>query len=149
MELTEQDLAWARETILKTGLFNTCSPDELKELADGLDKCCYRSGATIFLQGEIASRLMLVESGTVGVYQRRGREKNRVAELGPGSYFGEISLLMPRAATATVKAETETSIISLPGEVVQALVSRNPVLAGILNLKIEERLQPTHPAENK
>jgi CRP-like cAMP-binding protein len=72
---------------------------------------------------------------------RKGKEKNKVAELSPNSIFGEISLLTPRAATATVKSEAETDIIFLPGEVVQALVKKNPVLADMINKKIEERLE--------
>lgn len=140
MELTEQDIQWAKETIAKTELFTTCSAAELEQLIDGLDKQSYHSGSTILFQGEISSRLSLVEAGTVSITVRKGKDKMKVAELGPNAFFGEISLLMPRAATATVKAEADTDIVFLPGEVVQALVKKNPVLADMINKKIEERL---------
>jgi CRP-like cAMP-binding protein len=141
MELSEQDIQWARQTIQRTDLFGSCSDDELTGLLEGLEKQHYRAGTTILLQGEISSRLCLIENGTVAVLLRRGREKSKVAELGANSFFGEISLLTPRAATATVRAQTDAEIIFLPGEVVQALVKQNPVLAGIINNKIEERLK--------
>jgi CRP-like cAMP-binding protein len=148
MELSEQDIQWAEETIRKTGLFATCSEDELQQLLAGLDKQCYHAGSTILFQGEISSRLCLVEAGTVAVVVRKGKDKNKVAELGQNSYFGEISLRTPRAATATVKAETEAEVIFLPGEVVQALVKKNPELAGMINGKIQERLDAQKSTTN-
>jgi CRP-like cAMP-binding protein len=145
VELTEQDLTWAKETIKKTGLFDTCSEPELAQLLDGLEKQHYNANATILFQGEISSKLHLVESGSVAIIVRKGKEKNKVATLGPNSFFGEISLLTPRAATATVKAETDADIIMLPGEGVQALVKKNPVLADMINKKIAERLEAQKP----
>lgn len=150
MELTDQDVQWAHETIGKTGLFSTCSDAEVQQLLSGLEKEQYRANQTVLFQGEISSRLCLVKSGLVSIWVRAGKDKNKVAELGPNSYFGEISLLTPRAATATVKAEAETEVIFLPGEVVQALVKKNPVLSDAINKKIEERLQSQKKAsENK
>ena len=119
MELNEEDSVWARAAIEKTGLFAGCSADERAALYDGLEKQQYRPDATILFQGEISSRLCLVHTGAVVIIVRTGKEKQKVAELGAGSYFGEISLLTPRAATATVKAAAETEIIFLPGEVVR------------------------------
>lgn len=141
MELNEEDSVWARAAIEKTGLFAGCSADERAALYDGLEKQQYRPDATILFQGEISSRLCLVHTGAVVIIVRTGKEKQKVAELGAGSYFGEISLLTPRAATATVKAAAETEIIFLPGEVVQAMVKKNPALADTLNTQIEERLR--------
>jgi CRP-like cAMP-binding protein len=149
MELTEQDAAWAKETIAKTDLFAACSAAELCELYECLDKQNYRAEAIILMQGEISSRLCLIHAGTVNITIRKGKDKTKVAELGAGSYFGEISLLTPRAATATVKAETGCEIIFLPGEIVQALVKKNPPLADIMNKKIEERLQSHQKIHNE
>jgi CRP-like cAMP-binding protein len=151
MELTEQDLSWAKETIAKTGLFATCSEAENNELLGGLEKQHYNGGSTILFQGEISSRLCLVENGKVAIFVRKGKEKTKVAELEKNSYFGEISLLTPRAATATVKAETDADIIFLSGEVVQALVKKNPVLAEMINKRIEERIasQKSFPEQKK
>ncbi|MBN1621106.1 MAG: cyclic nucleotide-binding domain-containing protein [Endomicrobiales bacterium] len=141
MELTQQDLQWAKETIMKTGLFTTCSEGQMKQLLDGLDKVHYKANATILFQGEISSKLCLVETGKVSVNVRAGKEKNKVAELGPNTFFGEISLLTPRAATATIKAEEETDVIFLPGEIVQSIVKTDPAFSDFINKKIQERLE--------
>lgn len=141
MELTEQDVQWARETLKSVDILSGCSADELERLVCGLDKQSYRENSTILFQGEISSRLCLVRSGKVSVTVRKGKEKARVAELGPNSFFGEISLLTPRAATATVRAEESSEIFFLPGEVVQAIIKTNPALNELLNRRITERLE--------
>ena len=61
---------------------------------------------------------------------------------------GEISLLTPRAATATVKAEEDTEIIFLPGEVVQSMVKRNSDLSEKLHCTINERLAAQQTRED-
>jgi len=141
MELNELDLQFARETIDKMGLFGVCSENEIAQLIGGLEKQNYKQGSTVLFQGEISSRLCLVESGKVSVLIRKGKDKVKVAELGANSYFGEISLLTPRAATATIRSEEDSVILFLPGEVVGRLVKANPSLQEELTKKINERLE--------
>jgi signal-transduction protein with cAMP-binding, CBS, and nucleotidyltransferase domain len=140
MELNEQDIQFAQETIKKMGLFSMCSEPELGQLMGGMEKQNYKQGSTILFQGEISSRLYIIESGKVSVTVRNGKIKTRVAELETNNFFGEISLLTPRAATATIKAEADTVIIFLPGEVVQRLAKENIRFQEGLNHKINERL---------
>ena len=145
MDITDQDLQFAKETIIKMGLFSACTDDEIEQLLGGIEKQNYRQGATILFQGEISSRLYLVEDGKVAVLIRKGKDKVKVAELEPNGYFGEISLLTPRAATATIKAETDSVILFLPGEVVQRLARENTTLHETLASKIKERLDTQKP----
>ena len=149
MSLSDQDIQFAQECIKKTGLFVGISDAELDQLSEGLEKQSYKPNTTVLFQGEISNRLYLVQTGTVAVWVRQAKDKVKVAELSTGAYFGEISLLTPTAATATIKAETETEVITLPGEVVEKLVKKNPVLAKTLNDKISERLASRKQALDK
>ena len=146
MELTSQDVAWAKENLRKNDIFSSCSEADLNELAGGMEKENYNQNQTVLFQGEISSRLCMVQSGTVSVWVRKNKDKTKVAELGAGAVFGEISLMTPRAATATIKAEAATEIIFLPGEVVQSLGKKNPAFSDIINKKIEERLEKNKQA---
>ena len=146
MDLNENDIKFAKETIAKTGLFTTCTEDEINQLLHGLEKQSYKQNATVLFQGEISSRLCMVQSGLVSVWVRKGKEKVKVADLEAGAFFGEISLLTPRAATATIKSEQETEIIFLPGEVVQAQAKKNPAFGASLDKKIHERLENSREA---
>ena len=146
MDLTTQDIAWAKENIRRNELFSACTEDEITELAGGLEKQNYGKNQTVLFQGEISSRLCMVQSGMVSVWVRKGKDKVKVAELEAGAFFGEISLLTPRAATATIKSEQETDIIFLPGEVVQAQAKKNPAFGASLDKKIQERLAKSKEA---
>ena len=65
--------------------------------------------------------------------------------------------IVRRIADDLGRHENETAVIFLPGEVVQAMVDKNPVLADAINKKIEERLAANQkkaepeqkPADNK
>jgi CRP-like cAMP-binding protein len=146
MELTDKDLQWAKNNLKRVELFVTCSEAEIDELVNGMEKVSYNQGSTVLFQGEISSKLCLVQNGKVSVNIRKGKEKNKVAELGSGTFFGEISLLRPQAATATIKAEETTDILFLPGEAVQAMVKKNSELSEAINKKIDERLEKSRQA---
>lgn len=141
MDLEPRDISWAKEIVKNNEFFKGCTADELELLVNGMDKQYYNSGVTIIFQGEISSRLGIIQEGKLSVWVRKGGNKIKLTELGIGNYFGEISLLTPRAATASVKAEENTAIIFLPGEVVQSLAAKNKVLAISIQEKIEERLK--------
>ena len=141
MELNDEDVQFARETIKKIGLFSMCSEAQIGQLMSGLEKQAYKQGSTILFQGEISSKLCIVVSGKVSVTVRNGKAKTKIADIETNNYFGEISLLTPRAATATIKAEADTVIMFLPGEVVQKLAKENIRFQEGLSQKIDERLK--------
>lgn len=141
MELTDTDAQWARVVIEKSGFFEGCSAEELNRIAEGFEKRHYAAGETIMFQGEISNKLYIVQCGKASVVVRKRKRQEKVAELGPLDFLGEISLFTPRAATATVKAETDCEVIVLPGEAVEKVVKDNAPLAEKILKKIEERLK--------
>lgn len=63
----------------------------------------YESGKLIISEGDpvdATSKFYLIRRGRVGVW----RSGNKIAELGPGEYFGEVALLMNQPRNATVRA---------------------------------------------
>lgn len=77
-------------------------------------------GQTIVEEGEEgADMFYVIGSGQVEV-SRRGKS---LAELGPGSYFGEIALLMDVPRTATVTARTPARVFGLDREGFEAVVA--------------------------
>jgi len=140
MELSGSDLQWAKNFFRNIELFQKLSDAELSELLAGLEKNVYPAGTTIIFQNELSSQLYVIESGEVSVWVKKGNQKIKIATLSANDYFGEISLLTPRAATATVKAETDTEVILLPGNVVQQLIKKNQEFGKILAMEIVARL---------
>src|SRR5262245_58585309 len=70
-------------------LFAACSRKDLQKIARASDEVSIAEGCDLMRQDEIGRECFVLVEGTVKV-TRNGR---RVATLGPGSYFGELSLL--------------------------------------------------------
>lgn len=62
------------------------------------------------------------------------------AELGEGSFFGEIGILMDLPRTADVVAKTKCFVACLTKEDVAAVVPRYPEVERVLRFEAEERL---------
>ncbi|UCB44115.1 MAG: protein kinase [Dehalococcoidales bacterium] len=95
-------------------LFASISSDDLAELSEKLQERRYRKGQTIFRKDEVGSALYIIRSGDVriSVPGKEGQSMT-LAHLGPGDFFGEMSLLdeKPRSASATAVESTETFIL--------------------------------------
>jgi CRP-like cAMP-binding protein len=82
-------------------LFEDLSVRELKIVQSMLHDRDYLAGEVIFDAGDQGNALYIVRTGRVLIC-RQGRPESAIAELGPGSFFGELALLesAPRAAQA-------------------------------------------------
>jgi len=82
-------------------LFTDLTVRELRIVQSVLHDREYLAGEVIFDEGEQGYALYIVRTGRVLIC-RQGRPEKRIAELGPGSVFGELALLDsgPRAAQA-------------------------------------------------
>ena len=91
----------------------------------------------IIREGDRTDGLYVVLSGEVEVR----KEAQQVARLREGELFGEMSLLHKAPATADVVASRRTSLLRLPREDFDALISSHPqILAHVAELT-EERLR--------
>ena len=133
--LDTEDYDWAKVVLKKLDFFSHCSDEDIAVLVENMDKHHYKAGSTVLFQGEISNRFYVVQEGKVGIWKSVAGEKKMVADLGPEKYFGEISLMTPTSATATVKAETDADILSL----VRKFGDRVPQ---------KPRRLEKHPAEN-
>ena len=74
----------------------------------------FRNGETIISEGHVASSLYVIRKGKVDVIKRGSGEDKEilVSQLGPGEFFGEMSLLDPEHSihSATVRAAEETTV---------------------------------------
>ena len=82
-------------------LFEDLSVRELKLVQSMLHDREYLAGEVIFDEGDQGNALYIVRTGRVLIC-RQGRPERPIAELGPGSFFGDLALLesAPRAAQA-------------------------------------------------
>ena len=105
-------------------LFELCSKRDLRRIAALADERDVAAGTELIREGEPGNEFFVVVEGEVEV-RRRGR---RVAQLGPGSFVGEIALLSRSPRTATVVATTPLRVLAITGRDFVALLDSLPEL---------------------
>ncbi|MGE3911609.1 MAG: cyclic nucleotide-binding domain-containing protein [Chloroflexota bacterium] len=103
-----------RGELARLDLFKELGPADRDLLLTRLNDETFEPGATMIRQGELGERLYVIREGRVEVLRaEHGPDAERVAELGPGDFFGEIALLISCPRTATVRALTPVRAWSL------------------------------------
>ena len=107
----------ARETdyiqhLGEVALFSACSRKELQLIAKRSTPTSVAAGKTLTSEGSAGREFFVIDSGTA-VVKRNGR---KVATLGPGQWFGELSLLdnAPRNATVVAESDMEVLVLTRP-----------------------------------
>lgn len=130
-----------------SALFAAFEKEALQELLTSTTLRSYREGEVIVTEGEPGSSLFLMVSGTVQVFTRdEGTgEPVHLAQLGPGDFFGEVSLLTGKPRTATITADSQVMAIELARESVDRIAARHPEVRRILeefcNRRAEEAVE--------
>jgi MFS family permease len=93
-----------------------------ERLAASLDPLSVLAGQAVVRSGEYGDRFYIVRSGTL-VIERDGA---RVAGAQAGDYFGEVALLHDVRRTATVRAETPSTLYALGREAFVAAITGHP-----------------------
>ena len=98
------------EHLQRVPLFSACSVDELRKVSRRTTDIPVPEGRTLVNEGDRGLEFFVIVGGRAKV-SRRGR---KVGELGPGDFFGELSLLVdaPRNATVTALTPMETIVLS-------------------------------------
>jgi CRP/FNR family transcriptional regulator, cyclic AMP receptor protein len=127
-----------RIDLLRTvALFDGVDPDGLARIADRAIEVDFPADRTIVRQGEVGTGFFLVVSGRARVV----RDGATIAELGPGDFFGELSLLDGQPRIATVTAEVPTSCLALASWEFEALLEAQPRLAIAILRGVAHRLR--------
>jgi CRP/FNR family cyclic AMP-dependent transcriptional regulator len=90
-------------------LFSACSRKDLEKIAKASDEVEVKKGRVLVDQGRPGHEFFLILEGEASVR----RNNRKIASLGPGQYFGELSLLDRGPRTATVVADTDMRVLVL------------------------------------
>ena len=127
-------------------LFSTCNKRELARIASLVEEVDAPEGKVIVREGEPGRECFVVADGKA---RATIRGKGNYL-LGPGSFFGEMSLLDQGPRSATVTAETDVHLLVLGSREFSSLVNEVPTVAVRMmrvlaeRLRSSERRQPEH-----
>jgi CRP-like cAMP-binding protein len=121
MTLTQDRRA---ELLAGCPLFKGISAEGLAGLAEVATAVDFPAGHVIARQGEIGTGFFVVIDGGVRVT----RDGEVVARLGPGEFFGELSVLDRMPRNATVTADAPTSCLALASWDFEKVLLQQPAL---------------------
>ena len=93
----------------KIPIFGSCSAEQLERLAELGNPRTVDDSDDVVREGDKGGTFFVVTGGTARV-SRGGRD---VGTLGPGDYFGELSLFDPAPRDATITAVGQLTLVSL------------------------------------
>jgi flavin-dependent dehydrogenase/CRP-like cAMP-binding protein len=123
------------------GLASSLDSPELEALLGAFVVHDAAPGEALVAEGTDSSDLFLVWEGQLDVVQRTRSGERRLAELGPGAIFGEVSLLEPGPATASVVTEQGCVALRLTRARFDELEGAHPDAAARLSAEIAEALR--------
>jgi len=132
------------ESLRRVPLFAGLDRKELELLAKLAKEQRYEAGATIVKSGASAHGLYIIKEGKISVV----RDGQKVAAMGPGQFFGEISVLDGGPRTADVKADTETVCLTLISWEIKPLLMDNAAISYKMLLEMVKRLRSQAPQEH-
>ncbi len=115
--------------------------DALEALAESSETRLYDAGEAIIRQGDSDNELFIMVRGTVKVLvkQTKRRKPVEVARLGPGQFFGEMSLLTGEKRTATVRSVEECELVAVGKEAFHRVFGLHPELMQRISVELAER----------
>jgi CRP/FNR family transcriptional regulator, cyclic AMP receptor protein len=129
------------EKLREIGLFGGLNDEVLEGIIQTLTILDMDSGSVVFQEGDSGREMFVLLDGEVEVlrHSKRGHE-TRVAVLGPGDWFGEMSILdvLPRSATARVVAPSR--LLRLTAHELDALYRRDLRSYSLLVLNIAREM---------
>jgi CRP/FNR family transcriptional regulator, cyclic AMP receptor protein len=122
------------EALGRVPLFAGCSRKELEFLITRTDEVDVRAGQTLIKQGSPGDTFYLLLDGEATV-QVDGHDR---PPLGPGSFFGEISILDRGPATATVVTTTPGRLMVMShAQFRDAIKANDQLLAQVMSMMAE------------
>jgi CRP/FNR family cyclic AMP-dependent transcriptional regulator len=123
------------------GLFGALSDEVLTHLAVTLSPATPSAGEIVFREGEEARDMFVLISGEMEVLKRSKRGIDaRVALLGPGDWFGEMSILDVQPRSATVRTLAPSRLLRITSADLDALYRHDVKAYALIVLNLAREL---------
>jgi CRP-like cAMP-binding protein len=124
------------EHLGRVPMFSACSKRDLEWLARQAEELTFDEGAVLVREGATGREFFVIIDGKAKVT----RGKKDVATLGPGDFFGELSLLDKAPRNATVTAASPLEVLVLEGRAFTSALAEIPEMSRKLLVGMARRL---------
>jgi CRP/FNR family cyclic AMP-dependent transcriptional regulator len=131
-----EELAPQIEALRRVPFFEDLTPEDLERIATIGQRLSFQSGQPIVARDDVGGGLYVLLSGSA-IAQVGGKAHH----LGPGQFFGEMSLLGRRPRSATVTAEEPVEVLTIEATYFRPFLIKNPSVAVTILEGVVERLR--------
>jgi CRP/FNR family transcriptional regulator, cyclic AMP receptor protein len=125
------------EALRRVPMFGGMSDRELRKVLEITKEVTHPAGQTVVEEDHSAVGFHLILDGTAEAFV--GGQS--VGTIGPGDYFGEMSLLDGKPRSATVKATSELRTLVVPSWSFNVLLDKHPEIMRALLVELCARLR--------
>ena len=118
-------------------LFNGLPDSEIRSIEKQMKTVKHPAGHEIVVKGDGGVGFMIITDATVTVTTVQGKAR----KLGPGDSFGEMALLDHEGRSATIKADTEVSMATIPEWNFKPFLKEHPEVAYRLLQLLSQRVR--------
>ena len=158
-EDTDHALEWAEDTLIRhvtvetqlpagilalrdLSVFEDLTDDQLRLVGPFVEEKTYGENDIVFSEGDPGNSMYFVLSGYVSVIAGlNGTERaRRLATFAKGVFFGDMAVLEGLPRSATVRAETETTVLYMSKDGFERLTTEHPAVAAQMLLGMAREL---------
>jgi cAMP-dependent protein kinase regulator len=124
-------------TLRSIALFDSLPSEARAAIAQHADELDVSEGTELARQGEFAYEFFVIEEGSAEVL----RDGERIAELGPGDFLGEMGIVGKVVRNATVRTTSPARVIVMSEQDFRSMSRTNPDVASRITAAVEQRCQ--------
>jgi CRP/FNR family transcriptional regulator, cyclic AMP receptor protein len=138
--------------LAKHPLLSRLTPEQRQAFSQIAEREVYQSAEIVVREGDLGDSLYLIMEGEAEVFKAPpgstvNEQETRLALLGPGEFFGEMTLVEPMPRSATVRCLTKTTLVRLSHSTLTRELERDPRLLSPILVSIiralSQRLRTT------
>jgi CRP/FNR family cyclic AMP-dependent transcriptional regulator len=129
--------------IKRAKLFEGLPDSEIRSIEKQMKTVQHPAGHEIVLRGEGGVGFMVITAGKVSVKTVQGRTRT----LGPGDSFGEMALLDHEGRSATITADTDVTLATIPEWNFKPFLKEHPEVAYRLLQTMSRRMRQAEADE--
>ena len=118
-------------------LFESLPRDARRAVAQHADEVDVSEGTELVRQGEFAYEFFVLENLGADVM----RDGERIAQLGPGDFLGEMGIVSQAVRNATVVTTSAGTVIVMTSQAFRSMKQSNAAVASQIEAAVEERCQ--------
>jgi putative ABC transport system ATP-binding protein len=144
-EAAEQEGGFGEEidVLASIPMFASLDRSRLKLLSFASERFSFDEGTEVFRQGETGDAAFVVIDGKVDVVLETSDGPKTLVTMGRNDMFGELALLCDAPRTATMRAASDLSVMSIAKDIFFKLISEDQNVSAQLTRSVADRLERT------